>query len=75
MRSRIPALLEIANKDGQYRSNKSHHSKQPEAIEKCEDVGLLLHDRVDLCHSADRGIGGGVAVVDQAIRNPFQIRR
>ena len=72
---RAPALFEFANENGKRWTDKCNQPKQPEAIEEGKNSGLLLHESVNLSYRTHGGISGGISVVDEAIRNPLQVRR
>ena len=54
---RSSALFEFANEKGKDRSDEGNQSEQPEAIKERQDVGLLLHQCMNLGQGAHRCVG------------------
>src|SRR5258708_2090103 len=73
VRRRTASLLEFANENGKEWSDESNQSEKPETVKKSENGRLLLHDGINLCHRALRGIRGRIAVVDKATGYPLHI--
>src|SRR5215470_12020598 len=63
------------NENGEYRSYKSNQTEQPEAIKERQNAGLLLHQSMNLGHSAHGCVGCGITVIDEAICNALYILR
>ncbi len=57
VRPRSSALFEFANERGKDRSDEGNQSEQPEAIKERQNVGLLLHNGMNLGHSAHGCVG------------------
>ena len=69
------ALSEFANEKGKDRPAEGNQSEQPEAIKERQDVGLPLHQGMNLGHGAHSCVGCGITVIDEAICNALYVFR
>src|SRR2546427_9862848 len=63
------------NENGEYRPYKGNQTEQPEAIKERQNVGLLLHNGMNLGHSAHGCVGCCITMIDEAICNALYILR
>src|SRR5207245_2746462 len=75
VRPRSSALFEFANESGEYWPYKSNQAEQPEAIKERQNAGLLLHQGMNLGHSAHGCVGCRITLIDEAICNALYILR